>query len=85
LVFLGLFFGFSIFFSIKQQLLHLQLQPRISLLKRLLLLSITIDPIHGNDIGWFNIGAYHQGIMSVTTPHLDKLATEGMRFIDQIF
>src|SRR5258708_2229536 len=33
-------------------------------------------------LGWFNIGAYHQGIMSGKTPNLDKLAAEGMRFID---
>lgn len=38
--------------------------------------------IMGDDIGWFNIGAYHQGIMSGKTPHLDKLAAEGMRFTD---
>src|SRR5215510_14736668 len=36
--------------------------------------------IMGDDVGWFNIGAYHQGIMSVKTPNLDRLATEGMRF-----
>jgi arylsulfatase len=38
--------------------------------------------IMGDDIGWFNIGAYHQGIMSGRTPHLDRLAAEGMRFTD---
>ena len=38
--------------------------------------------IMGDDIGWFNIGAYHQGMMSGKTPHLDKLAAEGMRFTD---
>ena len=38
--------------------------------------------IMGDDIGWFNVGAYHQGIMSGRTPHLDKLANEGMRFTD---
>jgi len=38
--------------------------------------------IMGDDIGWFNIGAYHQGIMSGRTPNLDKLAAEGMRFTD---
>src|SRR5271156_5181234 len=36
--------------------------------------------IMGDDIGWFNIGAYHQGMMSGRTPHLDQLAAEGMRF-----
>jgi arylsulfatase A-like enzyme len=38
--------------------------------------------IMGDDIGWFNVGAYHQGIMSGKTPNLDKLAAEGMRFTD---
>src|ERR1700730_2675849 len=38
--------------------------------------------IMGDDVGWFNIGAYHQGIMSGKTPTLDKLAAEGMRFTD---
>src|SRR5499426_2233265 len=38
--------------------------------------------IMGDDIGWFNIGAYHQGIMSGKTPNLDKLASEGVRFTD---
>ncbi len=38
--------------------------------------------IMGDDIGWFNIGAYHQGIMAGRTPNLDKLAAEGMRFTD---
>jgi arylsulfatase len=38
--------------------------------------------IMGDDIGWFNIGAYHQGIMAGRTPNLDRLATEGMRFTD---
>src|ERR1700684_935172 len=38
--------------------------------------------IMGDDIGWFNIGAYNQGIMSGKTPNLDKLAKDGMRFTD---
>jgi arylsulfatase len=38
--------------------------------------------IMGDDVGWFNIGAYHQGIMSGRTPSLDQLAREGMRFTD---
>src|SRR5271169_2803575 len=36
--------------------------------------------IMGDDVGWFNVGAYHQGIMSGKTPNLDKLAAQGMRF-----
>ena len=38
--------------------------------------------IMGDDVGWFNIGAYHRGIMSGKTPNLDKLAAEGMLFTD---
>src|SRR5437764_13261804 len=38
--------------------------------------------IMGDDVGWFNIGAYHRGMMSGKTPHLDKLAAEGMMFTD---
>jgi arylsulfatase len=38
--------------------------------------------IMGDDIGWANIGAYHQGLMYSTTPNLDKLASEGLRFTD---
>jgi arylsulfatase len=38
--------------------------------------------IMGDDVGWFQIGAYHRGIMSGKTPHLDKLASEGMMFTD---
>jgi hypothetical protein len=36
----------------------------------------------GDDVGWFNIGAYHRGIMSGKTPNLDKLAKAGMLFTD---
>jgi arylsulfatase len=38
--------------------------------------------IMGDDIGWFNVGAYNRGIMSGKTPNLDKLAAEGMMFTD---
>jgi len=38
--------------------------------------------IMGDDVGWFNIGAYHRGIMSGKTPNLDRLAAEGMMFTD---
>src|SRR5262249_2301119 len=38
--------------------------------------------IMGDDVGWFNIGAYHQGIMSGKTQNLDKPASQGMRFTD---
>ena len=38
--------------------------------------------VMGDDIGWFNIGAYHQGMMAGRTPNLDRLAAEGVRFTD---
>jgi arylsulfatase A-like enzyme len=38
--------------------------------------------IMGDDVGWFNIGVYNQGIMAGRTPNLDRLASEGMRFTD---
>jgi len=70
-VFRVFFFGVATFcmtcvFAQEQQN---QKQPNI--------LVIMVD-----DMGWFNIGAYHQGIMSGKTPNMDKLAQEGMRFTD---
>jgi arylsulfatase A-like enzyme len=38
--------------------------------------------IMGDDVGWFNIGAYHRGIMAGKTPNLDSLASQGMLFTD---
>jgi arylsulfatase A-like enzyme len=38
--------------------------------------------IMGDDIGWFNVGAYHRGIMAGRTPNLDQLANQGMMFTD---
>jgi arylsulfatase A-like enzyme len=38
--------------------------------------------IMGDDIGMWNIGAYHRGLMAGRTPSLDKLAKEGMLFTD---
>jgi arylsulfatase len=38
--------------------------------------------IMGDDVGWFNVEPYHQGIMSGKTPNLMRLAKEGMRFTD---
>jgi len=38
--------------------------------------------IMGDDIGWYNIGAYNDGIMGGTTPNIDMLAENGMRFTD---
>jgi hypothetical protein len=38
--------------------------------------------VMGDDIGIWNIGAYHRGMMAGRTPNLDKLAAEGMLFTD---
>jgi len=41
-----------------------------------------IGVIMGDNIGIWNIGAYHRGIMAGRTPKLDKMAKEGMLFTD---
>jgi arylsulfatase A-like enzyme len=38
--------------------------------------------IMGDDIGMWNIGAYHRGLLAGRTPNLDKIAAEGMLFTD---
>jgi arylsulfatase A-like enzyme len=38
--------------------------------------------IMADDVGMWNIGAYHQGMMAGRTPNLDTLAKQGMRFTD---
>ncbi len=38
--------------------------------------------IMGDDIGMWNIGAYHRGMMAGTTPNIDRMAKEGMLFTD---
>ena len=38
--------------------------------------------IMGDDIGIWNIGAYHRGMMAGRTPNIDKIAAEGMVFTD---
>ncbi len=38
--------------------------------------------IMGDDIGIWNIGAYHRGMMASRTPNLDQIAAEGMLFTD---
>jgi arylsulfatase A-like enzyme len=34
--------------------------------------------IMADDIGWFNVGAYHRGIMGGSTPNIDRIATDGI-------
>lgn len=38
--------------------------------------------IWGDDIGYFNISAYNQGMMGYETPNLDRIANEGALFTD---
>ena len=38
--------------------------------------------IMGDDIGMWNVGAYHRGMMAGRTPNLDQIAAEGMIFTD---
>ena len=36
----------------------------------------------GDDIGWFNISAYNNGMMGYKTPNIDRIAKEGALFTD---
>jgi arylsulfatase len=38
--------------------------------------------IWGDDIGWYNISAYNQGVMGYKTPNIDSIAREGALFTD---
>ncbi len=38
--------------------------------------------IFGDDIGYWNLSAYHQGMMGYSTPNIDRLAAEGAKFVE---
>ena len=38
--------------------------------------------IWGDDIGYFNVGAYNRGMMGSETPNIDSIASEGILFTD---
>ncbi len=38
--------------------------------------------IWGDDVGMWNISAYHRGMMGGTTPNIDRIASKGMIFMD---
>lgn len=38
--------------------------------------------IWGDDVGMWNISAYHRGMMATDTPNIDRIAREGMLFMD---
>ena len=38
--------------------------------------------IFADDIGWFDVGCYHRGMMGAKTPNIDRIAREGVMFTD---
>ena len=38
--------------------------------------------IWGDDIGVYNVSAYHRGLMGGSTPNIDRIAQEGVIFTD---
>ena len=38
--------------------------------------------IMGDDVGYWNLSTYNQGMMGYRTPNLDRIANEGMKFTD---
>ena len=38
--------------------------------------------IWGDDIGMWNLSAYHRGMMGGSTPNIDSIAAEGITFMD---
>src|SRR4029434_1109289 len=38
--------------------------------------------IIGDDVGWFDVGAYHRGIMGTRTPNIDSIGRDGAVLTD---
>ena len=38
--------------------------------------------IWGDDIGITDVSAYSDGLMGYTTPHIDSIGRDGLRFLD---
>ena len=38
--------------------------------------------ILADDIGWYDVGCYNQGVMGAPTPNIDRIAAEGVRLTD---
>ena len=38
--------------------------------------------IWGDDVGMWNVSAYHRGMMGGSTPNIDRIANEGIIFMD---
>lgn len=41
-----------------------------------------IVAIIADDLGWFEVGAYHRGVMGTKTPNIDRIAREGAMLLD---
>ena len=74
-------------------LITTRLHPRIMRLFAILLLMLVhpvwaeankpnILIIWGDDVGMWNISACHRGMMGGTTPNIDRIANQGMIFMD---
>lgn len=71
-------------------------RPRLIFIALISILSIIVAPvlaqeqkqkpnilvIWGDDIGWQNVSAYGMGTMGYTTPNIDRIGMEGIRFTD---
>ena len=80
--------------NIRKLLNEIQRKVWLSLAPALVLVAIASIPVHaqakkpnilviwGDDIGWFNVGAYNHGMMGYQTPNIDSLAKEGAMFTD---
>src|SRR5271170_7155865 len=38
--------------------------------------------IIADDVGWFDVGAYHRGMMGAKTPNIDRIARDGVLLTD---
>ena len=38
--------------------------------------------IMSDDVGWFDVGAYHLGIMGAATPNINRIAHDGVMLTD---
>ena len=58
--------------------------PRLKIFTSTMLvagLALGVLVLWGDDIGIANVNAYSDGLMGYTTPNIDRLANEGLRFL----